>query len=190
MSNVWLSVALSLLVLCGVARAEDGGAAHFSWQEAHAKVLPNGGLEWAPKPFVFEKGDSLRYIDFDAGDDTKDGTSQQTAWKHHPWDATATGVAKSCKGIHTYVFKGGVIYRGALVVSESGTPGNPIRLTSDPAWGKGEALFYGSTQIKGGWKKGSSEEAPEIPKPEMVWYIDVGKDYDPDPDGAKFSSLW
>ncbi len=191
MSNVWMGVALSLLAVCGVACAEEGGgAAHFSWQEPHAKVLPSGGLEWAPKPFVFEKGDSLRYIDFEAGDDTKDGASQQTAWKHHPWDANATGVAKACKGIQTYVFKGGVIYRGALVVAESGAPGNPIRLTSDPAWGKGEALFYGSTQIKGGWKKGSSEEAPEIPKPEIVWYNDVGKDYDPDPDHVKFSSLW
>ncbi len=28
----------------------------FSWQEAYAKVLPKGDLEWTPTPFHFEKG--------------------------------------------------------------------------------------------------------------------------------------
>ena len=162
----------------------------YSWQQPHARVLPNGGLEWTPKPFVFVKGDSVRYIDFEAGDDAKDGKTRQTAWKHHPWDANATGEAKSCKGIQTYVFKGGAVYRGALKAAESGAPGNPIRLTSDPTWGRGEAVFYGSTQIKGGWKRANAQEAPGIPQPEKVWYIDLGKDYDPDPPSAKFSAMW
>ena len=162
----------------------------FSWQEPHAKVLPNGALEWTPKPFVFQKGDSALYIDFESGDDAKDGKTQQTAWKHHPWDASATGEAKACKGIHTYVFKGGVVYRNALKATESGAPGNPIRLTRDLSWGKGEAVFYGSTQIKGGWKKANAQEAPGIPQPDNVWYVDLGKKYDPDPPGYKFSSMW
>jgi hypothetical protein len=185
-------VALSLVMLnaCLGARAGAESPARFSWQEAHAKVLPSGGLEWAPKPFVFEKGDSVRYIDFEAGNDAKDGKTPQTAWQHHPWDANAAGEAKAAKGIQTYVFKRGVIYRGALKASESGAPGKPVRLTSDPAWGKGEALIYGSTQIKGGWKKAGAGEAPEIPKPDGVWYIDLGRDYDPDPDRAKFSAMW
>lgn len=184
--------ALLLAICCGSMSAAEQNerAARYSWQEPHARVLPNGALEWAPRPFVFEQGDSVRYIDFDAGDDTKDGKSQQTAWKHHPWDAHATGEAKACKGIQTYVFKRGVAYRGALKGSESGAPGNPIRLTSDPTWGKGEAAFHGSTQIKGGWKKATAEEAPGIPQPDKAWYIDLGKDYDPDPDGAKFTSMW
>ncbi|MGD0093654.1 MAG: LamG-like jellyroll fold domain-containing protein, partial [Planctomycetota bacterium] len=111
--------------------------------------------------------------------------TQQSAWKHHPWDASATGEAKACKGICTYVFKGGVIYRGALKANESGAPGNPIRLTSDPSWGKGEGVFYGSTRLKGGWKKATAEEAPGIPKPESIWYVDVGKNYP-----AKFLAMW
>jgi hypothetical protein len=162
----------------------------------HLSQSATQDLEWAPRPFVFEKGASVRYIDFDAGDDAKDGATQQTAWKHHPWDANATAQAKACKGIQTYVFKGGVVYRGALKATESGVPGNPIRLTSDPAWGKGEAIFYGSTQIKGGWKKATAEDAPGIPQPDRVWYIDVGKDYDPDGISAersytaKFSCMW
>ncbi|MBI5724530.1 MAG: sigma-70 family RNA polymerase sigma factor [Planctomycetes bacterium] len=172
------------------------GAKVFSWQQQHAKVLPNGALEWTPRPFVFEKGDSVRYIDFDAGDDSKDGKTQQSPWKHHPWDAKATGEAKACKGINTYIFKGGVVYRGALKAGDSGEPGNPIRLTSDPAWGKGEGVLYGSTQIKGGWKKGSADEAPGVGQPDKVWYIDLGKDYDPDGGAAearysaKFSAIW
>ena len=173
------------IVALAIVIAGAAAAAEYSWQETHAKVLPNGGLEWAPKPFVFEKGESVRYIDFDAGDDAKDGKTQQSAWKHHPWDASATGEAKACKGICTYVFKGGVIYRGALKANESGAPGNPIRLTSDPSWGKGEGVFYGSTRLKGGWKKATAEEAPGIPKPESIWYVDVGKNYP-----AKFLAMW
>ena len=172
------------------AEGAPAGAPRWSWQEEHARVLPTGGLEWAPRPFVFERGSSLRYIDFAAGDDAEDGKTQQTAWKHHPWDAKATGEARACKGVQTYVFKGGVVYRGALTATESGTPGDPIRLTRDPNWGSGEAILCGSTQIRGGWKKANAEDAPGIPEPANVWYLDLGQDYDPDPEGAKLSAMW
>jgi hypothetical protein len=142
----------------------------FSWQESHAKVLPQGNLEWTPKPFRFEKGASLRYIDFDAGNDGNDGTSTQAPWKHHPWDAAATGKAKACNGIQTYVFKGGVDYRGELTIREAGKPGDPIRLTRDPAWGQGPAVLCGSERVAG-WKKGATNK--DIPEPEKVWYADL-----------------
>ena len=154
----------------------------FSWQQPHAKVLPTGGLEWAPRPFVYEKGDSVRYIDFEGGDDWRDGKTPKTAWKFHPWDPQARASAQKCKGIHTYVFKGGVTYRGALSAAESGTPGNPIRLTRDPAWGEGESIISGSLQIKGGWTKATANEALGIPKIDNVWY-QVLK-------GRKASSMW
>jgi hypothetical protein len=82
----------------------------FSWQEAYAKVLPPGDLEWTPKSFRLDQGASLRYIDFDAGKDESDGTTIQAPWKHHPWDSQATGKAKACRGIHTYVFQGALIW--------------------------------------------------------------------------------
>ena len=189
-ARLMAAVVLAGAMAVKVADATEPGNAGYSWQQPYAKVLPSGNLEWAPKPFVFEKGASLRYIDFDAGDDAKDGRTQQTAWKHHPWDANALGAAKVCNGIQTYIFKGGVVYRGALKASESGMADNPIRLTRDPDWGKGDASIYGSTQINGGWKKGSASEAPGIPRPDDVWYIDLGMDYDPDPVGAKFSAMW
>jgi hypothetical protein len=163
-----------LLVSIGIA-----GGAEFTWQESHAKILPKGDLEWAPRPFAFEKGQSVRYVDFDNGDDSKAGTSPDTAWKRHPWDANATGNAKACSGVHTYVFKRGVFYRGTLVAIESGQPGNPIRLTSDPAWGAGEAVLAGSERVALSWKKADAQSAPGIPEPEKVWYCELGKDFTP-----------
>jgi hypothetical protein len=119
----------------------------YSWEKPHAKVLENGDLEWQPEDFEYVKGSSMRYIDFEEGSDTNDGKSTKTAWKHHPWDPAATGKAQSASGIYTYVFKRGVVYRGLLTAKESGEPGNPIRLTSDPSWGKGEAGMYGSIRL-------------------------------------------
>jgi hypothetical protein len=156
------------LVATGAAPIRAGG--DFSWQEAHANVFPHGDLEWAPLPFRFAKGASLRFIDFDAGNDDNDGATNQAPWKHHPWDAQATGKAKACGGIHTYVFKGGVDYRGELTVREAGKPGDPIRLTRDPSWGQGPAVLCGSERITG-WKRGAVHK--DIPEPEKVWWADL-----------------
>ena len=152
-------------VLCAVAWGQD-----YSWQKPHAKVLPKGDLEWAPQPFRFEPGESVRYIDFEGGNDAADGASKRSAWKHHPWDPNATGRAAQASGTHTYVFKRGVYYRGALYPDESGRPGEPIRLTSDPDWGTGEAVICGSEAV-GGWKKGADH--PDIPEADKVWYTDL-----------------
>ncbi|MFW5877754.1 MAG: LamG-like jellyroll fold domain-containing protein, partial [bacterium] len=145
----------------------------YSWQKSHATVMPEGDLAWAPEAFVFEAGGSLRYIDYENGDDNNDGLSTSTPWKHHPWDKQATGNAASESGIHTYIFKRGVEYRGVLTANESGKPGNPIRLTSDPSWGTGEAAFLGSFQITDGWQKSNATISPKIPEPEKVWYKDI-----------------
>jgi len=161
--------AVLLALLCvppGVPAPDDP----WSWRQANADVVGHGDLAWKPRPFVYEKGDSVRYIDFDAGEDTQDGTSKDKPWKHHPWDAAAQGNARACQGIHTYVFKGGVDYRGTLTVAEPGKPGQPIRLTRDPSWGKGEATLCGSERITG-WKKGADHK--DIPEPEKVWFADL-----------------
>jgi hypothetical protein len=84
-----------------------GGAdpPRWSWQEPHAKVDPKGDLAWTPRPFAFEKGASVRYIDFADGDDANPGDAPARPWKHHPWDPQATGRAAAGAGVHTYVFK-------------------------------------------------------------------------------------
>ena len=156
--------------LLAVIGAPSRAGATFSWQETYAEVLPHGDFQWTPKPFHFDKGTSQRYIDFEAGNDENDGTTRQAPWKHHPWDSQATGKARACRGIHTYVFKGGVDYRGELTVREAGQPGDPIRLTRDPGWGQGPAVLCGSERIAG-WKRNPTRT--NIPEPEKVWWADL-----------------
>jgi len=140
----------------------------FAWNQPQAKVLPQGDLEWAPQPFFYEAGPTVRYIDYAGGDDTQPGT-KAAPWKHHPWDLRARDRAAQHEGPTTYVFKGGVTYRGALIVEESGTAEEPIRLTRDPAWGEGEARFYGSRQVSG-WQRGAH---PDMPAGGQVWFTDI-----------------
>ncbi len=152
--------------------AEGGGAVPkvWSWQESYAQVQAKGDLAWKPRPFVFEKGASIRYIDFEAGDDTNSGDAPGTPWKHHPWDPEAAGKAARASGVDTYVFRRWVVYRGRLAVKEAGRPGQPIRLTSDPAWGKGDAILAGSELVTR-WTKGARHK--DIPEPERVWWADL-----------------
>ncbi len=160
---------LALLVAAhGVVNAQN--VPRWSWQEPHAKVLPTGDLEWAPKAFEFKAGESIRYIDFESGNDANDGLSKQTPWKHHPWDPNAGGKATACKGVQTYVFKQGVDYRGEMNAHESGTADAPIILTRDPSWGEGPAVICGSEAVTG-WKQGADNDL--IPEPEKVWYVDL-----------------
>jgi len=145
----------------------------YSWEKPQAKVIETGDLQWQPEPFKYIEGSAVRYIDFESGDDNNDGKSVKTAWKHHPWDSAATGKPQTSSGIFTYVFKRGVVYRGVLTARESGEKGNPIRLTSNRSWGKGEAYFYGSRRFTSGWKKADAQIAPNIPDAGKVWYRDI-----------------
>ncbi len=163
---------LSVVVFSGCSNKTE--IQKYSWETAHAKVLETGDLEWAPEPFLFENGKSIRFIDYENGDDSNDGLTKNRPWKHHPWDALSEGKSKSCSGIHTYIFKRGVIYRGSLAGNESGEKDNPIRLTSDPNWGSDEAAIYGSELVKN-WSKGTDNS--KILDGSMVWYADL--DYSP-----------
>ena len=142
----------------------------WEWNRPQAAVGETGDLSWAPQPFRYEAGTSVRYIDFATGDDANPGTDRAKPWKHHPWDAAATGTARSCSGVQTYVFKRGTVYRGALASRESGTAGDPIRLTSDPSWGAGEAVISGAERVTG-WTKGA--DRADIPQGAGVWWVDL-----------------
>lgn len=142
----------------------------WSWQDPHAEVDAKGDLRWTPRPFVFDKSGSMRYIDFEAGDDANAGDTPATPWQHHPWDPLAAGKAASESGPHTYVFKRGVVYRGRLLVRAAGEAGAPLRLTSDPTWGTGEAVLCGSERVSG-WKNGATHK--DIPEPDKVWWADL-----------------
>ncbi len=138
-------------------------AENFAWQKDYAKVLPTGDLEWAPESYVFEPEGEVRYIDYENGSDANDG-SKTAPWKHHPWDAKATGKAKSGRA-DTFVFKGGTVYRGKLKVPQ----GASAVLTRDPSWGEGHAWIYGS-QPATGWERRSH---PKIPDGGKVWAADL-----------------
>ncbi len=162
------AVLVSVMLAGFVAPAPAYGA--FSWQRKHAEIMETGDLGWAPEPFTFETGDEVRYIDYESGDDANDGLTPRTPWQHHPWDGNAGGRAAEARGIDTYVFKRGVVYRGTLVAVESGEPDKPIRLTSSPEWGEGEAVISGSETVTG-WQPGA--EHPDIPEPGKVWHTDL-----------------
>ena len=124
-------------------------AQEYSWQKPHIEMLPNGDMRWQPEPYRYQPGEVVRYIDFENGDDANSGTSPALAWKRHPWDLHATGNAAQAAGPITYVFKGGSVYRGQLTADESGEPGNPIRLVSDPDWGDGPAWVRAACRPSG-----------------------------------------
>jgi hypothetical protein len=146
-------------------------AADFAWQQPQAKVQGTGDLQYSPQPFRFEAGNSQRYIDFSTGDDQSPG-SRAAPWKHHPWDPDATGRAKAAASeVHTYIFKGGVTYRGNFEIPDSarGTRDHPIRITRDPDWGNGSAVLSGAERVTG-WTRRAH---PKMPEAESVWSAEI-----------------
>ena len=165
--------AIAFAALAGAVTADAARQperSRWPWNRPEAEVTATGDLRWKPDPFRFEAGPSVRYIDFDAGDDSRDGTSTATAWKHHPWDPAAGGQARASTGIRTFVFKRGVTYRGTLLAGRAaGTAAQPVRLTSDPAWGAGEAAISGAERVRG-WQPGG---LPSMPEAGRVWHADL-----------------
>ncbi|MEK7412895.1 MAG: right-handed parallel beta-helix repeat-containing protein [Planctomycetota bacterium] len=99
------------------------------------------------------------YIDFDHGDDALDGTAATTPWKHAPGSAAATAKAKEvvlAPG-DTALFKGGVIYRDAIVITTSGEAGKPITYKGD-GWGSDKAIIDGSAVVSTPWTPCTSAE--------------------------------
>lgn len=104
--------------------------------------------------YLYSVADSLGttfYVDFSTGSDANDGQMPTTAWKHCPGDANATGNAKrTMQAGDTYLFRGGIRYRGQIVVNGSGTSGSPITIKGD-GWGAQYAIVDGSEPINAKW---------------------------------------
>jgi len=122
-------------------------------------------IAWKPRPYDLVVGETVRYIDHAGGDDGAAGT-RAAPWKHHPWDAQWQGAADAAAGVDTFVFKGGVVYRGLIEVAASGTAQRPIRFTRDPDWGAGEAVLSGAETVTG-W---------QVWRPEMATGPTAGAD--------------
>lgn len=89
------------------------------------------------------------YVDFDSGSDMAQGLSQATAWKHAPGDPSATGQAGqvTLRPGDTVQFKGGVKYRGSIILQASGGIREPIRYLGR-GWGRERAIISGMEQFK------------------------------------------
>jgi len=144
--------------------------APMAWRTNFAEISETGDLRWRPNPVRFQAGRVVRFIDPELGDDSRSGDSPEQAWRHHPWDRAAGGRAAAEREADTYVFKGGTVYRGQLIVRSSGRPGAPVRLTRDPAWGEGPAILAGSRLVTN-WSRGAQRS--DVPNPDLVWRAEL-----------------
>jgi hypothetical protein len=100
------------------------------------------------------------YVDYDGGSDDKDGLSPEAAMKHCPGDPAAAGKARETvlQPGDMVLFKGGVTYRGSIVVNSSGAEGSPITFDGNSGrFGQGRAVIDGS-EIVSGWQPCKSAE--------------------------------
>jgi hypothetical protein len=106
--------------------------------------------------YLYSVADSLGttfYVDFSTGSDANDGQTPTTAWKHCPGDANATGNAnRTMQAGDTFLFRGGIRYRGQIVVNGSGTAEQPITIKGD-GWGSEPAIIDGGEPIKSAWRR-------------------------------------
>jgi len=126
------------------------------------------------------------YVDFEAGDDAKAGTSKQTAWQHAPGDRAATGNADAAdlQPGDTVKFKGGVVYAGSINITASGEQGRPITYDGNASgdWGDGPAIIDGSVPLTNLRQCASADEAWGNPNFKNIYWTTV-------PAGARWNTL-
>ena len=61
--KIWFYTAIVIFVFVGVSISAE----EYSWQKTYAKISSTSDIDWTPQPFSFEKGDSVRYIDYERG---------------------------------------------------------------------------------------------------------------------------
>jgi parallel beta-helix repeat protein len=92
------------------------------------------------------------YVDFDSGNDANDGIAPAAPWEHAPGDPNAMGKAasKTLGPGDTVLFKGGVVYRGRIVLSRSGSSNGKVTYKGD-GWGNGKAVMEGAEVCQPVW---------------------------------------
>jgi len=129
----------------------------------------------APRPSDEAVAGETYYVDFEGGDDVNDGLSAATAWKHAPGDSEAIGNPDSVdlEPGDTVLFKGGVTYRGNLLIEASGAEGQPITYKGD-GWGDEKAIIEGAAPITTTWTQCESQQAcGGNPDWQNVYYTDA-----------------
>jgi hypothetical protein len=85
-------------------------------------------------PARSQRGPGPHYVDFEHGDDSRDGRTPASAWRHAPGDPEAKGApARWTLGPGDRIlFAPGVRYRGSIVLNGSGSADAPIEFASAP----------------------------------------------------------
>jgi len=120
---------------------------------------------------------AVYHVDFEAGDDARDGLTPATAWARAPGDPAAGGAAAktALQPGDTVRFKGGVVYRGTVEVKASGAEGRPIVFdgNTDGTWGEGRAIVDGGEALTGWRRCASAAEAGGNPRWAEIFYTDI-----------------
>ena len=110
------------------------------------------------------------YIDYNASNDSANGTTKSTPWKRAPWMTGFSGSYSHAAGDH-FIFKGGVTWPGS--VFPSGTDG----VDTLPSGTSGSRDYYG---VDATWYNGGSWTRPiwdlggsSIPRHTLFWMNDV-----------------
>ena len=84
------------------------------------------------------------FVDFDHGSDQASGNDPVHAWRHAPGDPEAVDNPEHARlsSGDVVLFKGGVVYRGAIRVTASGDAGHPISFRGE-GFGPGKAILSG-----------------------------------------------
>jgi hypothetical protein len=99
--------------------------------------LPACGSQAGASPTTY-------YVDYDRGSDQASGQTETQAWKHAPGDPQAQDAPRraALQPGDKVLFRGGVIYRGAIRLDDSGAAGHPITY-SGQGFGAGRAIISG-----------------------------------------------
>ncbi len=125
-------------------------------------------------PGIGSAGARTYFVDFDAGSDSHSGLEQGKAWKHSPGDPQAENVAATAelKPGDVMQFRGGVVYRGNVVVPASGNEEQPI-VFKGRGWGEGRAILDGAEPINGWRPCTSPAEALGNPNFANLFYAEI-----------------
>ena len=127
---------------------------------------------------------AIFYVDFASGDDANNGSSPDQAWKRSPGDSEATGIAASTvlQPGDIVRFKGGIKYRGMIIIRSSGTEDNPIIFQGDtwPGLEGTKAIIDGSEPLPDNWQRcTSADDVNGNPNWENIYYQDYSEDISP-----------
>ncbi len=123
------------------------------------------------------------YVDYENGDDSRDGTSIDTSWKHAPGDPSAqeNPLLIELEPGNRILFKGNTIYRGQVSIKSSGSSKHPILYIGDswPRLDGEKAIIDGGEPVTGWTQCTSAAECNNNSNYTNIYYAYLSGDIDP-----------